>query len=123
MALEKRTVDEVLRGRYRKAERIDCSHPTRKTGYRRGSMDQTWQLVRHMLTCKQDKRCIDDGFKRSVDDGFKRSVDDGFKRSVDDGFKRIEGWFKILASFGVGTVTLGLGTVRSRTVVLRLVLL
>ena len=27
------------------------------------------------------------------------------------GFQRVEGWIKTLVTFGVGTVTLGLGTV------------
>ena len=54
-------------------------------------MDQT-QLARHILTCIKEVANI--------------------KASIDDGFKRIEGWIKTIVTFGVGTVTLGLGTVR-----------
>ena len=54
-------------------------------------MDQT-QLVRHMLICKKEVASI--------------------KGSIGDGFKRIEGWIKTIVTFGVGPVTVGLGTVR-----------
>ena len=56
-------------------------------------MDQT-QLVRHMLICKKEVASI--------------------KGSIGDGFKRIEGWIKTIVPFGVGTVTVGLGTVLLR---------